>query len=212
MFADILTRWSKEDRTTSIKPGSIAALYKDIVPAAASRTAIDIEDAKREQANNLGTETNIQRKNGIVYNDNKIWIPERAKELKLRIIVEAHCSERGRQAHASTLEVISSQYWWTRLKEAVREFTLAYIHCIVSRNDEQIPRRLSTALQGVCPNEVVHVDFLCIEPAEESNLKYILVVKDDISSYNWLQLCINADNEAAVSTVAKYISCLRVMN
>lgn len=212
VLADTLTRWSKGHRTISAKPGSIAALYQDIVPTAASRATINIEDIKREQANNPATETNVQHKDGIMYKDNTIWIPEKAKDLKLRIVVEAHCGERGHRAHASTLEVISSQYWWTGLKEDVREFTQACIHCIVSRNGERIPRPLSTALHGERPDEVVHANFLNMGPAEESNLKYILVVKADISSYTWLQPCINADSDAAVGTIEKWILCFGIMD
>lgn len=75
VFSDILIRWLKGHKTISAKPGSIAALYQDIVPAAASRTAINIENIKQKQANILGTETIIHYRDGIMDNGNKIWIP-----------------------------------------------------------------------------------------------------------------------------------------
>lgn len=131
VFADILSRCSKGHTTISAKPGSTAALYKDIVPAAATRTIINIKDVKRKQEYYFETETSIQHKDCIMYSDSNIWMPEKTEELKLRIIVEAHCGERGHRVHASTLKVISSQCWWTGLKEDVREFIQTCIHCLL---------------------------------------------------------------------------------
>lgn len=72
------------------------------------------------------------------------------------------------------------------MKEDVRKFSQACIHCIVSRNGENLPCLLSISLHGDRPNNVVHADFLHMAPAEKSDLKYILVIKDNISSYTWL--------------------------
>lgn len=46
MFADILTGWLKGHRIISAKPGSITALYQDIVPEAANITTINIEETR----------------------------------------------------------------------------------------------------------------------------------------------------------------------
>lgn len=101
--------WSKEHRSVSAKPGSIAALYQDIVPEASEITTINIQDIKQEQASNPAKKTNIQHTDGIMYHDKRIWIPEKSKDLKLRIIVEPHCGERRHRARSSTLEIISNQ-------------------------------------------------------------------------------------------------------
>lgn len=85
----------------------------------------------------------------------------------------------------------------------------AYI--VVSRNGERIPRPLSTGLQGKRANEVVHVDYLYMGTAEQSSLEHMLVVRNDISSYTWLQLCVNSNSDAEVSTIAKWISCFAVI-
>lgn len=88
-----------------------------------------------------------------------------------------------------------------RMKEDGQEITQACIHCIVSRNGELIPRPLSTAVHGDVPNEVVHAAFLYMGAAEESDLKYILIIKNNLRSYNWLHPCVSADSDAAVNTL-----------
>lgn len=212
VFANILARCSKRHGTISAKPASIAALYRDIVPEAAKLTTSNIQSIKRGQTSNPVTEANVQHKDGIMYNDNRIWILEKPKDLKLRIIVDPHSGGRRHRAQASTLEVISNKYSWTGLNDDVQEFPQACIHCIISRNGEQIPRTWSTALYGERPNEVVHASFLYTGQAEESSLKFILVVKDDIISYTRLQPCVSSDSDTAVSTIAKWISCFGVMD
>lgn len=98
------------------------------------------------------------------------------------------------------------------MKEDVQKFNEACIHCIASRNGEIIPRPLSTALYGHRPNEVFHTYFLYMGPAEKSDLKYILVIKDDISSYTWIHPCTSSDSDAAESALSTWIACFGEMD
>lgn len=93
------------------------------------------------------------------------------------------------------------------MKHNVRELTQSCIHCIVSRNGERIARPLATAIHGDQPSEVVHADILYMGPAEGSQLKYLLLIKDDLSSYTWLHPSENADSDAATSALFKWIAC-----
>lgn len=89
------------------------------------------------------------------------------------------------------------------MKEDIRELTRACVHCIISRSGEQVRRPLSTALHDKKPNEVVHMDFLYMGPANENAIKYLLLIKDDVNSYYWLLPCSNADSEAVTSAISK---------
>lgn len=62
-----------------------------------------------------------------------------------------------------------------------------------------MPRPLSIALHGEKSSEVIHADFLYMGTVERSELKYVLVIRDDLSSYTWLWPCSSADSEAATS-------------
>lgn len=61
------------------------------------------------------------------------------------------------------------------------------------------------ALHGERTNEVVQVDFLYLGSVKESDLKYFLMVKDDVSSYKTLHPWSNANSNAAVSRVSTQI-------
>lgn len=87
------------------------------------------------------------------------------------------------------------------MKSDTKKFVQSCIHCIVSRNGERILHLLASALHGERPNEVIHSDFIYIGPAERSNLKYLLIIKYDISSYTWLGLSGYADSDAATTAL-----------
>lgn len=101
----------------------------------------------------------------------------------------------------------SSEYWWQDIKQDIEEFILSCIHCIISRHGEKIPRSLPTALHGKKPNVLSHADFLYMGPAEECNLKYVLIVKHDVSSYTGLCPCNSADSDTATTAIGKWITC-----
>lgn len=56
-------------------------------------------------------------------------------------------------------------------------------------------------------NEFVRVNFQHMEPAEEKDLKYVLIVRDDISLYTWPYSYNSADSHAPISILARCISC-----
>lgn len=93
------------------------------------------------------------------------------------------------------------------MKQDVKEFLQACIHCIISKNSDRIPRPLATALHGEKTNEVVHAVFLYMGPSNCDDLAYVLLIKDDLSSYTWLCPCPSADSEAATKAIAIWIAC-----
>lgn len=106
---------------------------------------------------------------------------------------------------------IQGPYWWEVMKQDVREFTQACIHWIVFRIGERIQRPLATAIYGDRANEVVHRVISYIGPAEGSNMKYWFLIKDHLSFYTGLHRSDNADSDAAMSTLSKWIGCFGCM-
>lgn len=80
------------------------------------------------------------------------------------------------------------------------------IHCIITRNGERIPRPLATELHGQKTNEVIHMDYLYMGLAEKTKLKYVLVLKNDLTSYSWMMPFENLDGEAVVLALSKWIT------
>lgn len=91
------------------------------------------------------------------------------------------------------------------MKQNIRELTRLCIHFIGSQCGERIPTSLADARHGSKPNEEVNADFLYGRAANGCNVIFILVIKDDLSSYAWLHSCDYADNDAATTATKKWI-------
>lgn len=139
VFADILTRRSKGYRSNSARTNMIAALFKDITPTMEETVPVSIEEVKQLQSKQKHPSGTKLDADGVCMHDHQIWIPTEANDVKLRIIVEAHCGDQGHRAYDATLEIVQHTYWWTEMKCDVKEFIQACIHCIISRNGDRIP-------------------------------------------------------------------------
>lgn len=153
------------------------------MPASDPVDSVTTEEIKHEQHQHTAPREDVKDAHGIYIVKKRIWIPASVTKLKLRIAVDADCGERGHRAFAATIYIISQNYWWTEMKQNIREFTQSCTHCIVSRNGEQVPCPLGSALHGERPNDVVNFDVPYMGPSEEGSSKSVLVKKDDISLY-----------------------------
>lgn len=79
------------------------------------------------------------------------WIASKGDDLKLEIVVEEHWGEQGHRAYNNKIKIIERTYWWHEIKRDVKETIQACIQCIISRNGEELPRPLTTALNGEEP-------------------------------------------------------------
>lgn len=66
-----------------------------------------------------------------------------------------------------------------------------------------ITRPLSTTLHGQKPPEVLHLNFLYMGSADGRNLKYVMLLKDNLSAYAWLLAYVNLDSEASIDGLSK---------
>lgn len=132
--------------------------------------------------------------------------------MKLKIANNYHAGEKGHRSYTAIMVTIDSVYWRTDIRQDIKKLIQSCIHCIVFRIEEIIPRLLSTALHEEKLNEVVHADLIYMGPAEESNVKYMLIIKDGISSYTGLCPCDNVDSDAASAAVAKWVTCFGLMD
>lgn len=89
------------------------------------------------------------------------------------------------------------------MKDGIKEFTQACIHCLVFQTGERIPLPLTTALHGEGPNKVVHADFIYMGMARKSKLKYLLIIKNEPCSSTWSYSSDNEDSDAATTALKK---------
>lgn len=205
VFADLLTRWAKGHRQSQKACGNIRALYKSIVPPANETIWPNTESIREAQAM---TDTHLGQMDddGMRRSEGKIVIPREATQLKLSILVAAHCGSSGHRGAGATERKVRAEFSWPKLTQDVKEFVQGCIHCIISRSGERVPRPLASALHAQKPNEVVHMDFLYMGPSTKDELKYILILKDDLTSFTWLFASSSPDAETATNAIARWIS------
>lgn len=97
------------------------------------------------------------------------------------------------------------------MREDCKEFVNNFIHCLTGKGNIKIPRPISTTLHATRPNESIHFDYVYMGAGLDKR-KYILVIKDDLSSYVWLVPTIKADAESAAVALAQWIRKFTVMD
>lgn len=70
----------------------------------------------------------------------------------------------------------------------------------------------TSSIHGTKFNEVFQADLLYMHVAEESNINYFLLIKEDIISCTSLYLCENEDSGSGPSTLSKWMTCFECMN
>lgn len=212
--ADMLTRWAKGYRTEKAQTQKISSLVLEnsqIIPTADEIIWPSMEDIRKSQQNKPAPANSAQDEAAILRCNGKIWIPEDCEELKLKIMVISHTSSMGHRGIDATRSIISESFWWETLEKDLRNFIKNCLHCIVSRTGDIRPRPLASALHGSRPNEVVHIDYLYMGKEAFGNLKYILLIKDDLSSFVWLWPTHSATGDAAVDAITTWISTFGAM-
>lgn len=141
---------------------------------------------------------------GFILHKDRLWIPDEAEDLQLRIIVSAHCGNAGHRGIITTSHTIRDKCFWSTIDEDVAAFIHNCIHCIMAKTGKRIPRPLSTTLHATFPNQVVHFDYLYLGPSSGEE-KYALGIKCDLSSYLWLLPYCSANSENSADGIAKWI-------
>jgi hypothetical protein len=125
--------------------------------------------------------------NGLLFKEQgKIWILTNAVSMQVRLCVIAHGGRGGNQGHQLTLSAIKDHYYWKGMSNDIKVFVGSCLHCVASAPGENTPRPRGEALHASKPNEVIHFDFLNMDPSFD-DVKYVLIVKDDYSNYVWVK-------------------------
>ncbi len=141
---------------------------------------------------------------GCCYSDYRVWIPNSANDLELKILILAHCDHSGRRAADRTLCSVSEKFVWSTMKDDCSEFFKGCIHPIAAKGGNRIPRPLSITVHTTKPNQILHFDYLYMGPGC-NGYKYVLVLRDDLSSYIWLCPTIAAESSSAAAEIARWI-------
>lgn len=86
----------------------------------------------------------------------------------------------------------------------MRNLIRGCLHCIITRAGEVVPRPIGQAIHAASANEVIHVDYLYIGIGTQGK-NYILIIRDDLSSYVWLWPTTDCTAESAVEAMCQWI-------
>lgn len=209
-LADIMTRWMRGYRRVIPTTRRVARLQlgtgPDMVPTAPQRSA---DWPSRETI--LAVHSNTDAKpagaaldeDGLVRVNNKIWVPDEADHLKLKLLTVAHAGQAGHRGVDATAASLREEFTWRKIQIDAKDFVSNCLLCILSRTGSKIPRPLSITLHGSRPNEVLHFDYLFLGEGE-TDKKYVLVVKDDFSGYAWLSPSTSATAAHAAEVLARW--------
>ncbi len=150
-------------------------------------------------------------KDGLALIDNKIWIPTEASEMQLILIVIAHTGTAGHRGVDATLDILKQSYHWKYMHYDVQEFLKGCLHCVDTRTGERIPRPLVSTMHATSPYELVHFDYLYMGESTTGHT-YVLVLRDDLSSYVWLTASKTADAETTANVLSNWIDTFTVMD
>lgn len=213
--ADMLTRWTKGYRNERLSTKSICCLVSTADQVVPSAGDIDwpTRETIRASQQSAGTKPSDthEGEDQILRRNDRIWIPADDTDMKLRILIASHCGSMGHRGQEATESVLREDFLWEGMHDDVTSFVRGCLHCIITRSGEIVPRPLGHALHGEKPNEVLHVDFLYMGQSS-AQLKYVLIIRDDFSSYVWLWPTPVATAEAAAEALATWVAVFGAMD
>ena len=202
VWADLLTRWS---HSPTVK--RLVAI--PVLPSAAEEefdwpTPHSIFSEQRKHLSEKPI--NLFQRNDVWENENNIiWVPDNATDLQLRLCVIAHTSAAGHRGIYATEAALRNFCFWTTLSEDIRAFVKNCIHCLSTLKGTKEPRPFGPAVHGTAPHDLLQFDFIEMGPGT-NGLKYILMLRDDFSSYCLLFPCERANAENAADALMEWCS------
>ena len=207
VWADLLTRWSTPVRTIRrlvyIPPLLSAENENFVWPSDAEILEVQTKHQSNAPPSTHWRDGLLHTRHGV------IWIPPTEEDLQLRICIVAHTGAAGHRGKSPTLLTIQERFFWDTPKFDVHTFLSSCIHCISTTRGHKEPRPYGPALHGLAPNDLLQFDFLEMAPSN-TDMKYILMIRDDFSGYCWLLPLINADSENAADALIEWVSTFTV--
>lgn len=140
---------------------------------------------------------------GLILLEGRVWISGNDDGLKLKLLTISHAGTSGHRGIESTFESIREQFFRTGMRRDTGDFLSACLFCILPKSGSKISWPMATTLNASKPNKVLHFDYLYI-CTSSSGPKYVLVLKNDLSGYFWLDSTSTENADHATFTLARY--------
>ncbi len=85
------------------------------------------------------------------------------------------------------------------------------VHCLLAKSGHKVSVPFSLTLQAERTNQIVHFDFLYMG-LSTGDSKYLVLVKDDLSSCIWLCPAASCDAETVAKELSRWIRAFTLMD
>ena len=213
-WADLLSRWAFPLQPPARRISALlrAPLAPDLDPEFRWPSPREFKEAQ-EVAISEGREKPLGTLVSGLYKDmdGSVWIPSRSVSLQLRLCIIGHCGRGGHRGSGTTFENIRTHFKWSGMETDIATFCNTCLHCAAASTGKRVPRQMGHAIHADKPNEVIHFDFLYMGNST-TGPTYVLIIKDDCSSFIWLEPCESIDAETAAKTLLKWFSLFGVVS
>ncbi|KAG3194621.1 hypothetical protein PC128_g9193 [Phytophthora cactorum] len=204
VWADLLSRWGSSFKTVCAIRQVDLPLSPQLDDSFIWPTQLDIAAAQDAAPSPNAL---VRSSSDALWTDGKgrVWIPDDAVELQVRICVVGHFGVAGHRGVATTLEKIANEFFWKNIEKDIEVFVRRCLHCASTLGGPPQPHLLGEAMHAERPNELIHWDFLYMGDST-SGETYVLVIKDDASKLVWLVPCEAADAETIFHCLTDWFS------
>ncbi|KAE9026859.1 hypothetical protein PR001_g12099, partial [Phytophthora rubi] len=204
--ADMFSRWAgekpAETHTSSMKRWNTTMSHqlRPLVDMEWPSIA-DIQAAQRGKVAPISHQPDDQD----VYVDScsRPWIPEKADDLLLRLMIVAHCGAQGHRGVNAMVQQLERFFDIPNVHIKSRAFCADCLLCRHVKGGNIVPRPYGELFRSKERNEGLHMDFLYIGNYDNTN-DYILVLKDDYSHFCELVACKQADAATAAHAILEW--------
>ena len=211
-WPDIMTRWMRGYRRQRHPTARRVSAIPEFSGVTSSPQNADfrwpslqeIKEAQTTHTASAPVEVSPDDTGLYISKNGKPWIPAECTDLKVRLLTITHAGTVGHRGADATWHILREAFHWTGQRKDVRAFVSSCLLCVMTKSGERVPRPLSSTAHALRPNEIVHFDYLFLGESDDDE-KYVLVVKDDLSSYCWLKPCSSANAEHTTTVLAQWI-------
>lgn len=204
IFVYQLTPWSRECRLQKVPWGKAAALYQSIFRAAAAINKLAQNKITRDQNIQRHPTRATRTSERVVLINSFIPILQDANELKLKIMFNGHCQSSGHWSKRGRENIVSKIYWWKEMKQGL-SILFKYTYIIFCH--EEVKGSWNQWSQP-CTNRS-RTKLFTWETRACKAVMFVIVIKDDLSSFPGLHACTERDAESAVKCLLRWIAALK---
>jgi hypothetical protein len=143
-------------------------------------------------------------KDGIIYNDNRIWIP-RDNALRTRLLTEQHDTPiSGHLGELKTLERLQRHFYWPDMRRMVRHYVRTCVSCQQNKATNQLPAGLLQSLEIPAQQwECVTMDLITSLPKTKRGNDTIVVWVDKLTKMMHAAATPSANGETKAPGMAR---------